>query len=79
MATEDYVDEMARLRALQREYAVTVRALAVAVERLLEFTGGDSLEISDQALSNAPDLRAWRNDDRSTVEIAVSRTAVASG
>jgi len=80
MATDqDLIDELAQARALRREYAVTVRALAVAVERLLQVTGGDSLEISDEAINAAPDLRAWRNKNRSSVEIQVTRTNPAAG
>jgi hypothetical protein len=80
MTTEqDLLDELARARDLRREYTITVRALAVAVERLLQATGGDSLEISDEAINAAPDLRAWRNSDRRTVEIQVTRTGSATG
>lgn len=74
MATiEDYTERIARLVAIEQEYRVTVVVLAIVVEQVLKSTGGVSVEISDEALSNAPDLKAWRNDDRSTVEISVSR------
>lgn len=58
---------------MEREYRITVRVLAVAVERLLALTGGDLVEITDQALAGSPDLRAWREPAKSAVLIAVSR------
>jgi hypothetical protein len=70
---EDLTSELLRLKAVEREYFVTVRALAVSVERLLQITRGDTLEISDANLADAPDLQAWRNADRNSVEIKVSR------
>jgi len=75
MSTErDPVDELIRLRAIEREYLVTVRALAVTVDRLVRLVGGTSVEISDEAIQNAPDLRAWRTRNN-TVEISVAGQA----
>ena len=63
----------AHLLAIQREYYMTVRVLGNAIEQLLRFTGGESLEVTDAALADAPDLDAWRNDDRGSVELTVKR------
>lgn len=65
--------EMASLQAIQREYAVTMRVLAVVVELLLGFTEGDSLAISDEVLVNGPDILAMRNADNNGVELSVFR------
>ena len=70
---DEFLDQMARLRDLEKEYRVTLLVLSVVAEQLLRNTGGTSVEISDTALADAPDLKAWRNEDRLTVEIAVSR------
>ncbi len=72
--TMGQVDELERLRTIEREYRVTVLALAVVVERLLTLTGGDSIEIADATLMGAADLRAWRNARRSSVEISIKRS-----
>jgi hypothetical protein len=63
----------AHLQAVQREHWVTLNVLGIVVEQLLALTGGETVEIADSALADAPDLQAWRNAARSTVELAVSR------
>ena len=67
------VRELARLRALESEYRVTLKVLALAVERLLAATGAERLEIDDQAMTDTPDLVAWREHDAARVVIAVAR------
>lgn len=63
--------ELTRLRQIDREYRVTIIVVAVLAERLLSVTGGDAIEISDSALHEAPDLRAWRDPERKSVMITV--------
>lgn len=65
--------EHARLRNIEREYAVTVRVLAVVVERAIENANAHGLVVTDEALMNAPDLRAWREQEKYQVVIQVSR------
>lgn len=71
---DEFLDQMARLRDLEKEYRVTLLVLSVLVEQMLRMTGGTSVEIADSALADAPDLNAWRNEQRYTVELAVSRS-----
>lgn len=66
-------DELSRLQATAAEYRVTVRVLAIVVERLLVMTGGNSMSITDEALARCPDLRAWRDDPAKAVVVTVSR------
>lgn len=72
-AFEDPIDRLARLIDVEKEYRVTVLVLSIVIEQLLRTTGGTSVEITDEALMDAPDLRAWRNPSLKTVELAVSR------
>lgn len=72
LATID-ADELDRLRATAREYAMTVRVLAIIVERLLVFTDGRALTITDEAITHPPDLRAWRDEPSHSVIITVNR------
>lgn len=65
--------EITRLRVLETEYRVTLKVLAVAVEQLLEATGGEHLVISDGALFDTPDLVAWRNPELCQVVVTVAR------
>lgn len=71
--TAEFVDELVRLKAVEREYIVTVRVLAVVVERLLVLTHGKSVSITDEALTACPDLEAYRDDPARAVVISVSR------
>lgn len=48
---------------LKAEYDVTVRCLAVLVERLQQLTGSAEVQISDAAIADQPDLTAWRDGD----------------
>jgi hypothetical protein len=75
MSTPEAIDEVEldHLRAVKREYAVTVRVLAVVVELLLAKVGGDTIEISDETLEASPGLNAWRVNDRRCVAITVTR------
>lgn len=68
-----YVDEVTRLKAVEREFLVMRRVLAITVQRLLELTGGDSVEITDAALQDAPGVLGWRNLPNKSVEIELDR------
>lgn len=72
-AFEDPIDRLARLIDVEKEYRVTILVLSVIIEQLLRTTGGQTVEITDQALADAPDLRAWRNPALCTVELTTSR------
>lgn len=65
--------ELERLHALEREYRITVAALAVVVEQLLVLTHGTSVCISDEALAACPDLGAWRDAPARAVVITAHR------
>lgn len=41
---------------------MTIRVLAVVVERLLQLTGSKEVQISDALIIDQPDLTAWRNE-----------------
>jgi hypothetical protein len=88
MATTDAVEEttvelplevqqanhrLAFLEATNKEYQVTIRVLAVVVERLLERVGGEVIVITDEMLENSPNLDAGREEELHQVWIKVSR------
>jgi len=56
-----------RLCDLEVEYDVTVRVLAVVVERLQRQTRSKEIQVSQQATEDLPDLTAFRDDDGSYV------------
>jgi len=58
---------------LRNEYHQTLRVLAVVVEQLLKQENGDTIEIDDDALLNAPDLVAWRDRAKNRTSIKVTR------
>lgn len=58
---------------LEAEYDVTVRVLAVLVERLQRLTGSHEIQISDAAVTDQPDLTAWRNEAEGSVSLRASR------
>lgn len=62
---------MARLCDLEVEYDMTIRVLAVVVERLQQATGSLEVQISDEALGDLPDLTAWRIED--CISLAAAR------
>lgn len=72
-STLGLVDELNRLRDIEREYRITLRALAIVTERLLVATKSHAVEISDSAIESGPDLRAWRDEARRGVVITVER------
>lgn len=41
---------------------MTLRVLAVLVERVQQLTGSSEVQISDAAIGDLPDLTAWRNE-----------------
>lgn len=67
------IDELIRLRALEREYRVTVNVLAVLAERLMAATHASRIEITDEAYADSPDLNAWRDESRYMVVLTTSR------
>lgn len=67
------VDELVRLRGIEREYRVTVNVLAVIAERLMAATHAVRIEITDQAYANSPDLNAWRDHGVHMVVLTTSR------
>lgn len=67
------LEEHTRLRALEAEYRVTVKVLAVVIEQLLGQTSGQHVVITDETLMNSPDLVAWRDESESQVVITVAR------
>lgn len=52
---------------------MTVRVLSVLAEQLLKHVGGDELQISDEQLSDPPDLIAWRDEERAMTFIKIKR------
>lgn len=62
---------VARLCDLEVEYEMTIRVLAVLVERVQQLTGSGEVQISDQAVADQPDLTAWRNE--STISLTTAR------
>lgn len=73
LIADEYAREFERLKGVEREYIVTVRVLAVVVERLLVLTNGKSLSITDEAIARGPDLEAYRDAPARTVVISVTR------
>jgi hypothetical protein len=67
------VDELVRLRAIEREYRTTVNVLAVVVERLLAATHATRIEITDAAYKDSPDLHAWREETTRLVVLTTAR------
>lgn len=57
---------------LEDEYKMTLRVLAVVVERLQQLTGSTEVQISDSAIADLPDLDGWRNQYGS-VSLAATR------
>jgi hypothetical protein len=58
---------------LRAEYDMTIRVLAVVVEQLLLLTGDDELQVTDQAVTDQPDLTAWRNESDHCISLRTSR------
>lgn len=65
--------DVARLVNVEIEYDLTLRVLAVMVERVQELTGADEIQISDQAIYDRPDLSAWRNAAKRTICLKTAR------
>jgi hypothetical protein len=63
---------LAMLEGIQREYAVTIRVVGILTQRLLAVTGGEMLVITDAAMAESPDVRAWREDALRQVVIQVA-------
>lgn len=67
-------DELEALyHSLRTEYNTTVLVVAVLTERLLEATGAIYVQITDEALHQAPDLDAKRNQARRAVLLQTAR------
>ena len=66
--------EADRIERLEAEYRLTLAALAVVCERLLAGNQqATAVVIGDRALSDRPDLNAWRDEDAGALVITVSR------
>jgi hypothetical protein len=53
---------VARLCDLEVEYDMTIRVLALLVERLQQLTGSSEVQVSEVLLvDDPPDLSAWRS------------------
>lgn len=57
---------------LKEEYHMTLRVLAIMVERLQQLTGSSEVEISHLAINDQPDLQAWLNGSGS-ISLTTSR------
>lgn len=64
---EALAKRLAYLVDLEVEYDMTIRLLAVLVERVQEITGADEIQVSDQTVADQPDLSAWRNLSEHTI------------
>ncbi len=62
--------EYERMRA---EHHATMRVLALLVEKFLEATGGDIVELDESAVLHAPDLKAFVDQSRWVIGLKVSR------
>lgn len=58
---------------MRNEYHVTLRVLALVVEQLLTQTKSEILELTDEAVLNAPDLTAMRDSDKGIIGLRVER------
>ena len=59
---------------LEEEYDMTIRVLAVLVERLQQLTGSAEVQIADRLVTgDLPDLTAWRNEDTATISLTTAR------
>lgn len=65
--------EPERVARVEAEYRLTLATLAVVCERLLTHTHATAVVIGDRALSDRPDMVAWRDDDAAAIVITVSR------
>ena len=63
--------ELAALLRIKAEYEVTIRVVAILVERLLAEVGGDAIEISDANCDNPPDFKAWRDVEAKSVKMTI--------
>lgn len=69
---DELIASVARLCDLEVEYDLTLRVLAVVAERLQDATDSREIQVSDEALADQPDLKAWR-DDEGLIRLQVSR------
>lgn len=69
----DLIAEYQRLQAVEREYQVTIKVVAVLTEIVSRLTQGNRVEITDAMIADSPSLTAWRDEKRSTVVIETSR------
>lgn len=75
MATVGDTISRSEYTRVRNELHQTVRVLSVLAELLLKETDGQTLEIDDMALLDAPDLKAWRDTKRNVTCISISREA----
>jgi hypothetical protein len=77
--THTYGSQYERYKALQAEYRVTVRVLAVVVEQLLDHFGDlkgkelHEIALADALVNDAPELVAWRDEAKRQTIIRVRR------
>lgn len=64
-----------RLCDLEVEYDLTLRVLAVLVERVQDLTGGARIDIADAAIYDQPDLSAWRDAESGMICLSAGRAA----
>jgi hypothetical protein len=69
----ELVENVARLARLEVEYAMTICVLAVLVERLQQLTGASLVQLAFPAVTDHPDLRAWRDEDTGMFNLQAGR------
>lgn len=69
--SETFDSELDRLRALEEEYRITMRVMAVLANYLLGDSPSETLVISDEALINCGSIHAWRDESRRLTYIEV--------
>lgn len=67
-----FQSEYERLKAIEAEYRMTIRVVAVLAERLL-LNPDAELTISDRAMIDCPELIAWRDPANETTHIKIKR------
>lgn len=70
------IRNVARLCDLEIEYDMTLRVLAVVVEQLQIVLGAAEIRLADKAITDQPDLTAWRGAVASRWRATASTSAV---
>lgn len=70
-----YASEYHRLKSIEAEYKITIQVVAVLAQALLKTAGrkivSAEIRLDDDTLLNAPELRAWRDDERRQTVITI--------